>query len=107
MRAEKAMPALLPRTQALWSDSWPGFDQSENVAVFHMSYPVMNSYMLPEPPLPIADVPSLAGIIGNEASEMPNIGSLAGCNLYVKEAFGRTCRRGPPSLPQPLTLMYV
>lgn len=92
MPAEKIMTAHLPRTQGPWkSDLWPG---STSLSVFDTANPVVDGHVLPESPLTAllsgkaADVPMLAGNVGNEASGLPHLGSLADYHAYVNETFG-------------------
>lgn len=90
--AEKIMSAHLPRTQGPWkSDLWPG---STSLSVFDTANPIIDGHVLPESPLTAllegraADVPMLAGNVGNEASGMPHLGSLDDYHAYVIETFG-------------------
>ncbi|KAL2018244.1 hypothetical protein VTK56DRAFT_1151 [Thermocarpiscus australiensis] len=77
----------------MWrSDLWPG--RTTSLSVFDTAGPVVDGYVLPESPLtaPLegqaADVPLLAGNVGNEASGLPFLGSLAEYRGFVKETFG-------------------
>ncbi|KAK3166771.1 hypothetical protein OEA41_009896 [Lepraria neglecta] len=91
MPAEKIMAAHLPRTQGPWkSNLWPG---STSLSIFDTANPVVDGHVLPESPLAAllsgkaADVPLLAGNVGNEASGLPHLGSLADYHAYVNETF--------------------
>ena len=91
MPAEKIMAVHLPRTQGLWkSDLWPG---SSSLSVFDTANPIVDGYVLTESPLTaflsgrVADIPMLAGNVGNEASGLPHLGSLADYHAYVNETF--------------------
>jgi len=85
------MVAHLPRTRGPWkSNMWPG---STSLSIFDTSSPVVDGHVLPESPLAAllwgkaADVPLLAGNVGNEASGLPHLGSLADYHAYVNETF--------------------
>ncbi|OCK75374.1 alpha/beta-hydrolase [Lepidopterella palustris CBS 459.81] len=91
MPAEKIMTAHLPRTEGLWkSDMWPG---STSLSLFDTANPIVDGHVLPESPLSAllsgkaADVPILAGNVGNEATGLPHLGSLADYHAYVNETF--------------------
>ncbi|GIJ99635.1 hypothetical protein Aspvir_003636 [Aspergillus viridinutans] len=90
--AQKLMMAHLPRTQGPWkADLWPG---STSLSVFDTSNPVIDGHVLPESPLTAflsckaVDVPMLAGNVGNEASGMPHLDTLANYHAFVNETFG-------------------
>ncbi|KAF2690139.1 para-nitrobenzyl esterase [Lentithecium fluviatile CBS 122367] len=92
MPAENIVAVHLARTQGPWkSDLWPG---STSLSVFDTANPIVDGHVLPESPLnallsdKAADVPMLAGNVGNEASGLPHLGSLADYHIYVNETFG-------------------
>ncbi|KAL4864219.1 Alpha/Beta hydrolase protein [Aspergillus spectabilis] len=89
--AEKIMTVHLPRTKGPWkSKMWPG---STSLSIFDTTSPVIDGYVLPESPLATflsgqaVDVPMLAGNVGDEATGLPHLGSLADYRAYVKESF--------------------
>ncbi|KAL8727818.1 MAG: hypothetical protein Q9166_005810 [cf. Caloplaca sp. 2 TL-2023] len=91
MPAQKIMAAHLPRTQGPWkSNLWPA---STSLSIFDTASPIVDGHVLPESPLAAllsgkaADVPLLAGNVGNEASGLPHLASLADYHTYVDENF--------------------
>jgi para-nitrobenzyl esterase len=92
MPPAKILAAHLPHTKGPWkSDLWPG---STSLSIFDTGNPIVDGYVLPESPLDAlvagrwADVPSLVGNVGNEASGLPHLDSLVDYHAYVDEAFG-------------------
>jgi para-nitrobenzyl esterase len=91
--AEDIMAAQLPRAQGPWSfDLIPG--AAISLSVFDSGYPVIDGHVLPRDPLSafltgeVADVPMIAGNVGNESSGLPYIGTLDAYRTYVAETFG-------------------
>ena len=85
------MAAHLSRMQGLWkSNMWPA---SPILTIFDTANPVVDGLVLPKSPLTTlqsgkaADVPLLAGNVGNEAVTLPHLGSLADYHAYVNETF--------------------
>jgi para-nitrobenzyl esterase len=92
VHAEKILAAHLPRGQGLWkTDLWPG---STSLSMFDTANPIVDGHVLPESPLTTilseraADVPLLAGNVGNEASGLPHLDSLAEYHAYANKTFG-------------------
>lgn len=84
--------AHLARAHGIWKAAgWPG---STSLAMFDTKNPVVDGYVLPESPLDAlqtgraADVPLLAGNVGNEASSMPFLDSLAALDAFSRATFG-------------------
>ncbi|KAH6635857.1 Alpha/Beta hydrolase protein [Chaetomium tenue] len=95
----RALPASaiaavhLERADGKWrSGLWPAARTS--VSIFDTASPVVDGYVLPESPLTAllegraADVPLLAGNVGNEGSGLPFLASVAEYEEYVSETFG-------------------
>lgn len=95
----RALPAAaiagvhLERASGRWrADLWPAARTS--LSIFDTACPVVDGYVLPESPLTAllegraADVPLLAGNVGDEGSGMPFLGSVAEYEEYVRETFG-------------------
>ena len=82
----------LPRSKGPWkADIWPG---TSSLSMFDTANPNIDGHVLPESPLSAlvsgraADVPLLSGNVGNEASGLPYLRSLADYHDFVKSAFG-------------------
>lgn len=91
MPAEKIANTFLPRAQGPWNaDLWP---YPTSLSVFDTATAIIDGHVLPESPLAAllsgtaADVPLLAGHVGNEASGIPHLGSLAEYLAYVDVTF--------------------
>lgn len=89
--AEKIMAVHLPRTQGPWkSKLWPA---STSLSIFDTANPIVDGHVLPESPLTAllcgkaADVPLLAGNVGEEATGLPHLASLKDYHAYVNENF--------------------
>ncbi|MDI1492823.1 MAG: hypothetical protein OHK93_004606 [Ramalina farinacea] len=92
MPAHKIMAAHLPRIQGPWrSNLWP---VSTSLSIFDTANPIVDGHVLPDSPLAMlqsgeaADVPLLAGNVGNEASGLPHLASLTDYHAYVNENVG-------------------
>lgn len=86
--------AHLARARGIWETAiWPG---GASLAVFDTKSPVVDGHVLPLSPLDAlrrgppatADVPLLAGNVGNEASGLPFLTSLAAYRTFAHETFG-------------------
>ncbi|KAK4109805.1 alpha/beta-hydrolase [Canariomyces notabilis] len=82
----------LPRSEGIWRAAlWPAARTS--LSLFDTANPIVDGYVLPESPLAAllkgraADVPLLAGNVGNEASGMPFLASVEDFETYVRETF--------------------
>ena len=89
--AEKIMAVHLPRTQGPWkSNLWPA---STSLSIFDTANPIVDGHVLPESLLAAllsgrtADVPLLAGNVGEEATGLPHLASLEDYHAYVNENF--------------------
>ncbi|KAJ4346894.1 uncharacterized protein N0V89_010827 [Didymosphaeria variabile] len=92
MPAQKLMMTQLPRSQGPWeSDLFPG---SSGLNLFDTRYPIVDGHVLPVPPMAaflsgkVADIPLLAGNVGNEGSGLMQIRSLATYLEFMRGTFG-------------------
>jgi para-nitrobenzyl esterase len=90
--AKQITSVHLPRSKGPWkADIWPG---TSSLSMFDTANPNIDGYVLPESPLSAfvsgraADVPLLAGNVGNEASGLPYLRTLAEYHDHVKNYFG-------------------
>lgn len=91
MPAKEIMAAHLRRAEGPWmSDLSP---YSTSLSVFDTGNPIVDGHVIPEAPVDaylagrVADIPILAGHVGNEASGMPHLSSLADYLAFVHETF--------------------
>lgn len=91
LHAGQILAPQLPRIQGPWkSDLWPF---STSLSGFDTVTPVIDGHVLPESPLAafisanVADTPLLAGNVGNEASGLPFLDSLADYHTFVNDTF--------------------
>lgn len=90
--AKQITSVHLPRSKGPWkADIWPG---TSSLSMFDTANPNVDGHVLPESPLSAfisgraADVPLLAGNVGNEASGLPYLRSLPEYHEFVKTTFG-------------------
>lgn len=89
--AQKILAARLPRTHGPWkSEVWPG---STSLSIFDTANPIIDGHVIPESPLEAflsgraADVPMIAGNVGNEASGLTHLDSLADYHTFANKTF--------------------
>ncbi|KAI8954375.1 alpha/beta-hydrolase [Xylaria longipes] len=90
--SEKILAASLPRTQGPWKSYLR--PTSTSLSVYDTANPIVDGYVLPESPLTAftsgraADIPLIAGSVGDDGTALPRLDSLAGYHAFVKETFG-------------------
>lgn len=96
MPVEQLMTPQLPRTEGDWAfDLIPG--AAISLHVFDAAYPVIDGYVLRTSALDayadgsVHDVPLLVGNVGNEASGLPYVPTLAAYREWVSAEFGDRC----------------
>lgn len=90
--AQKILTTFLPSAQGPWkADLWHA---SSSLSVFDTANPIIDGHVLPDSLLTahlsgqVADVPFLAGNVGNETSGLPYLASLADYHAFAKDYFG-------------------
>ncbi|KAJ8127304.1 hypothetical protein O1611_g6333 [Lasiodiplodia mahajangana] len=89
--SEKILAANTPRRQGIWKSYLRPVTTS--LSVYDTANPIVDGYVLPEAPLTAftsgraADIPLLAGIVGDDGTALPRLDSLADYDAFVKETF--------------------
>ncbi|KAI0101379.1 alpha/beta-hydrolase [Nemania sp. FL0031] len=91
MPSEKIIAANIPRQQGIWKSYLRPVTTS--LSVYDTANPIVDGYVLPEAPLTAftsgraADIPLLAGTVGDDGTALPRLNSLADYHAFVKDTF--------------------
>ncbi|KAI1746514.1 alpha/beta-hydrolase [Xylaria castorea] len=92
MSPDKILAASLPRTQGLWKSYLR--PTSTSLSVYDTANPIVDGFVLPESPGTAlasgraADIPFIAGSVGDDGTALPRLDSLANYDAFVNETFG-------------------